>query len=126
MVQSPVLSKHRRPIQPADLFRMKRLSSPAVSPDGQWVACVVSRPDLDENRVRSAIHLVSGDGSELRPLTSGPSRDSSPVWDPEGRSLAFVSDRADGPNQLYVIPVDGGEARRVTDFPVAVTDPKWL
>src|SRR5207244_1225729 len=77
---------------------------------------------------RSAIWVAPLDGSgESRRFTFGEKRDGSPRWSPDGRWLAFVSNRGDekAQGQLYVIPAEGGEARRLTDLKESVGDVTW-
>jgi dipeptidyl aminopeptidase/acylaminoacyl peptidase len=117
----------RRPLTPEDLWAMDRVGDPALSPDGRWVVFPVTRYALDKNQGDSDLWLVPADGSAPpRRLTWNEGSDSSPAWSPDGRRIAFVSKRGDGPPQLYVLPVEGGEAEPVTKLPVAVQDPKWF
>jgi Tol biopolymer transport system component len=64
-------------------------------------------------------------GAPAKPFTSGTHRDSSPRWSPDGRYLAFLSTRAGDEPQLYLIAVDGGEARQLTRMPNDVSSPAW-
>jgi dipeptidyl aminopeptidase/acylaminoacyl peptidase len=111
---SPLLMAQaaKRPITFADLIHMHRVGDAKISPDGQWVAYVVSTPDLDANRSVSNIWAVRTSGGDSVQLTSG-GRDSSPAWSPDGKTLAFLSSR-DGNSQVYLLPMDGGEAREIT------------
>lgn len=89
-------------------------SDPVVSPDGDRVAFVVSRPDLEEDRYVSEIWLRDGAGA--RRFTTG-GNDASPRWSPDGTRLAFLR-KVEDRSQLAVIPTDGGEPRILTDFPL--------
>src|SRR5215475_1098799 len=109
-------------MRPEDVYALTGVGDPRLSPDGARVAYVVTRIDREANRYRSAIWLAPLDGSEQpRQLTSGERTDGSPRWSPDGRWLAFVSNRGDddeeakAPAQLYVLPSDGGEPRGLTD-----------
>ena len=106
-------------MRPEDVYALASVGDPRLSPDGRHVAYVVNRIDREANGYRAAIWVVPLDGSqEPRQLTSGERSDSSPRWSPDGRRLAFVSTR-DGEDEkahgeLYVLPVEGGEPRRLT------------
>ncbi len=82
-----------RPIVAEDLFRLFIVSDLQVSPDGQFLAYVVTRLDRDADDYRAAIWIVSLDGRTPRQLTSGTARDGSPRWSPDGHQIAFVSNR---------------------------------
>jgi len=111
---------------PADVYELAWAGDPRISPDGRTVAFTVSRVDREANDYRSAIYLAAADRSTPpRRLTSGEKRDGSPRWSPDGRELAFVSNRAGDSSQLYVLPLAGGEARRLTDLKESVREPAW-
>ncbi|KZS00918.1 Uncharacterized protein APZ42_002598, partial [Daphnia magna] len=59
-------------------------------------------------------------------LTSHSASDTHPIWSPDGRRIAFLSKRDQQHQQLYVMPVFGGEAKAITKLPVAVTAPHWF
>ena len=111
---------------PDDVFELAWVSDPRLSPDGVLVAYCVTTLDREQNRYRSTIFVVPADGSQPpRNLTSGESIDNQPRWSPDGHRLAFVSDRAGGPRQLYIVPAAGGEPLRLTDLPEDVRSPDW-
>lgn len=98
-----------------DVFALATVSDPQWSPDGKSIACVFSRPDLKANRERAAIWLVdSSGGAPSRQLTAGVFSDRMPRFSPDGRTLAFVSNRA-GSDRVWTMPVDGGEASPLLD-----------
>lgn len=108
-----------------DLFRLKRVSSPQISPDGKRVAYVVAEVSKDENRTNADLWLANADGSgEPRKLTSSPKHDRHPRWSPDGKWIAFESLR-DGAPQVYLLPVDGGEAKKLTAVSTGATQPVW-
>jgi dipeptidyl aminopeptidase/acylaminoacyl peptidase len=114
----------KRGLVPDDLWRLRAVSDPQVSPDGSRVAFVVATPDRATDKSAATIWVAPADGSSpARPFTSGP-EDSCPRWSPDGRWLAFVAERGHGP-QLYLAPLDGGEASALTEVPNGVSQPVW-
>src|SRR5262245_24921233 len=103
----------RRPITAEDLFRFRLVSDPQLAPDGERVAYVLTRADTEKNKYFSNLWLVDASGESERAFTQGDQSDHSPRWAPDGRSLAFVSDRGET-CQLWRIPADGGEATALT------------
>src|SRR5207249_12047841 len=78
-----------------DLYQFKFVSRPRISPDGQQVACVVTRVDERKQDYRSAIWVAPVDGGEARRFTAEAAHVGDPNWSPDGRWLAFVSGRED-------------------------------
>jgi tricorn protease len=78
-------------------------NNPALSPDGQWLA-------FDWN---GDIWLAPSGGGEAKQRTANPGRDTQPRFSPDGKEIAFVSDR-DGSGHIYTIPVEGGVPRQLT------------
>jgi dipeptidyl aminopeptidase/acylaminoacyl peptidase len=113
-----------RSLELEDLFRMKRVSDPQVSPDGKWIAYVVTVVNKAENSSNSDIWVVSPDGRNPRQLTRSPKHDRHPRWAPDGKRLAFESNRG-GSFQIYTISVDGGEATALTSISTEATQPLW-
>ena len=107
----------------SDLIRMHRVGEAQVSPDGKWVAYTVSTPDLDANRNASNIWIVPAGGGESLQLTQS-GHDSSPVWSPDGKTIAFLSSRS-GESQVYLLSMDGGEARPLTHLSTGADIVKW-
>lgn len=115
-------------MKPDDVYELVNAADPRISPDGSRVAYTVSGVDREANDYRSAIWVAPLDGSrEPVQFTSGEKRDAAPRWSPDGRWLAFTSNRGEekAPSALYVIPAEGGEARKLTDLKEAVEAPAW-
>jgi dipeptidyl aminopeptidase/acylaminoacyl peptidase len=113
----------KHPITFDDLIKMHRIGEPQVSPDGKWVAYTVSTPDIDANRGASNIWLVAtSGGAELQLTQSG--HDSSPVWSPDCRTLAFLSSRS-GESQVYLLAMEGGESHALTKLSTGADIVKW-
>ena len=106
-----------------DLLNLKRVGSPAVSPDGQSVAYTVRETNWEDNEYETEIWLGARN-REPRPITSGRKSSLQPSWSPDGKWLAFISDR-DGKRQIYRIAVDGGEAERLTNTEDGVNAFAW-
>jgi dipeptidyl aminopeptidase/acylaminoacyl peptidase len=124
---SAALAQERVPFSAERSWEIQRIGGPAVSPDGKTVVAPVTRYDLKENKGLTDLWLWSTDGKVERALTTNPASDSSPLFSPDGQSLAFVSQRnGDTAPQLYVMPLAGGEATRVTNVPTGVAQPMWF
>ena len=115
-----------RPMTPEDLWKVKRIGNPSASPDGKWCAVDVSTWDIEKDDFTAQVWLLSTDGKTQKQLTNTTSKNTGPRWSPDGKSIAFVSQRAgdDGP-QVYIISPDGGEARRLSNMPMAPSGIKW-
>ena len=120
-VNAQAPAKH--PLAFDDLIKLHRISSPEVSPDGKWVAYGVSTPDMEADRGVSNIWIVSTSGSDAIQLTQS-GKDSAPTWSPDGKTLAFLSGR-DGTSQVYVISMEGGEAKKLTTLSTGADLFKW-
>ena len=110
-----------RPFTIDDLVALPRVGAPAMSPDGALVAFTVGRATPAGARVLSTLYAVAvaGEGGAPRRLTARDERVSSPRFSPDGRRLAFVSDRSGAP-QAYVLELAGGEAVQATSLPAGV------
>lgn len=115
-----------RPITPEDLWKLRRVGQPSPLPGGEAAVVPVTAYDVAENRGRTRLHLVTAAG-ESRPLTRDDADSTAPAIDPAGRQLAFIRKSGDDdPGQLFVLRLDGGEAQRLTDFPLGAIAPRWL
>jgi dipeptidyl aminopeptidase/acylaminoacyl peptidase len=125
-------------IEPDDLFRLKLLQEARLAPDGKTLVYAVSHVEKDlesagkngkeeeiEDKEYVVLWLLSLETGESRQLTAGLACDSNPHWSPDGKQIAFLSTREEKP-QIYIIPVDGGEARALTSMKQGVGGgPVW-
>jgi dipeptidyl aminopeptidase/acylaminoacyl peptidase len=116
-----------------DLWRIERPAQPTLSPDGAQACVSVSSYDMQENKARSSLWILSSFGGAPRRLTAAGEKDAEPAWSPDGRWLAFVAKRTgtggrkdDEEPQLYLIAPDGGEARALTAMPTGVFGIRWF
>jgi len=114
-----------RPYTTADIHQLKAVSDPQLSPDGLWVAYVVTTTDIAENRRNADIWLVPAAGGEARRLTYHRGSDTAPRWSPDSSTLAFLSARYQGKPQVHLLPLAGGEAKRITEVHGGVGHPWW-
>ena len=117
-------ARTRTPVTPESLESLVMLGGPAISPDGNRIAFVHKKIGNKNNYVTN-IWMMNADRGEPFQFTAG-DRDGTPIWSPDGKSLAFIGGRQKGAPQVYVIPADGGEARAVTELPEgSVYQLKW-
>jgi dipeptidyl aminopeptidase/acylaminoacyl peptidase len=117
-----------RRIELNDIDRLVSLSNPQLSPDGKAVAVIVGRPNFDKNRTDTELVLVDVATGKHRVLTRDRRGVGQPRWSPAGDRLAFLASGGEGNakhHQVYVLPMNGGDALRVTDAPTGVQHYAW-
>jgi dipeptidyl aminopeptidase/acylaminoacyl peptidase len=122
---SAAVAADKRPIALEDMFKFKRVSDPQISPDGRHVIYVVTEVLFAENRTQSDLWLADTTGGNVRALTATPKNERHPRWSPDGKWIAFESNRAGADYQVFVLPIDGGEARQVTTLSTGASSPMW-
>jgi len=105
-------------------MEMESVGSPSISPDGQTILFTRQWVDKMEDRSQSNLWIVDVDGKRVRELTHGNWRDSSPVWSPDGKKIAFLSDR-DGTTQVHVMWLDTREVAQLTHLDNTPSDLRW-
>jgi len=111
---------------PSDsLWRWHFVGGVEISPDGTKVAYVDFNVAEDKDTYHSSIWIAELPSGKLRKMTAGDARDFSPRWSPDGTRLAFLSTRGGGAPQIYVLPMDGGEARPVTKLRTGAGNFEW-
>jgi dipeptidyl aminopeptidase/acylaminoacyl peptidase len=108
-----------------DLFRIKRVGDPQISSNGQTIAYTITSYDRETSKRSSQIWVTSLDGSQApRLIPDSSEKDSRPRWAPDGRTLAFVSNR-EGESQIWVVDASGGRARKLTTISTEAADLVW-
>src|SRR5437867_7741682 len=105
----------RHPFSVQDMVAMERLASPQPSPDGSRVVFTRRAYDAEANKNFTNLWIVPIEGGEPRRLTSARASDTAPRWSPDGRTIAFISDRG-GTSQVWAIDMAGGQARKLTEL----------
>src|SRR5262245_52998314 len=106
------------------LIELKRPGSVAMSPDGARIAFTVTETNWDDNAYETEVFIMDAGATEPVQLTRARKSSSSPAWSPDGRWLAFISDRSEK-RQIYVINPRGGEAAALTNVEEGVASFEW-
>jgi dipeptidyl aminopeptidase/acylaminoacyl peptidase len=126
----------KRFIAETDLLKFTWIADPQISPDGSTVAFVRVTVNEKENRYESSLYTVPTNGSESPRRLTASIRDTSPRWAPDGKRIAFnraaASQSSGGENvgktqppQIFVLSMDGGEARPLTELTAGAGAPVW-
>src|SRR5579863_10256537 len=118
----------KRPITETDLYAFQWIASPQISPDGSKIVYTLVKVTAKHDNYETALWIAPAAAGEPRQLTSGP-HDSSALWSPDGKTLAFLraaeKDGKPEPPQIYLLPMEGGEARQLTELPKGAGGPLW-
>ena len=104
--------------------KLVRLADPQLSPDGKFIAVVVSRANFEENRYDPQLVLVDVSTRAQRIVVRERRGLSQPRWSADGARVAFLG-TVDGKPQIFVMPADGGDPRQVTQSPTGVQQFAW-
>jgi dipeptidyl aminopeptidase/acylaminoacyl peptidase len=119
-------STTKRAISPSDVYRLQSISSLQVSPDGEWIAYVLSAPDSSKDKRNSDIWMISRDGKQSVQLTNSPDGESQSRFSPDGKYISFVAKRGeDKGSQIYLLDRRGGDAIKATDVKGGLGDYRW-
>lgn len=104
-----------------DMVNMERVGAPVLAPDASRVVYTVRTTNLDKNRGNTQLWMLDLRAAKPVPqrLTQSEASSTDPEWSPKGDAIYFLSSRS-GSQQVWRLPLTGGEAVRVTDFPVDV------
>jgi len=114
------------PLSFNDLMAVRRVGAPQLSPDGKWIAYDASNIDLPNNMRKSAIFLVPSNGGASRQITEGTKQDEGPAWSPDGKTIAYVSNRDGATKQIYLWDVGNGATRKISNLQGGAASLKWL
>lgn len=116
----------KRPLSPADIYRLPSIGDPQPSPDGKWIAYTLTTVDSIKDKRTSSIWVISADGSQDLRFTNSPEGESKPRWSPDGKYLSFLSSRQESKgSQVWLMDRRGGEGRRLTEIKGGVNDYTW-
>ncbi|MXZ33469.1 MAG: S9 family peptidase [Gammaproteobacteria bacterium] len=118
-------AQETRLLEPEDLFEIKAVGSPEISPDGAWVAYTVRTTSLEDDSSETRIWMASTADDTVLPMSGPGSSASSPQWSPDGRFLSFLASRNEGRTQVWALDRRGGEARQLTHVEQGVNDFAW-
>ncbi|MGG0644188.1 S9 family peptidase [Sporosarcina gallistercoris] len=114
----------KQTVQQEDLFKLKSVTNPVLSPDASEAVFIVTQIDKEENTYHAHLHHLDVNTGNSTQWTYGKERVSQPQWSPDGSRVAFLSTR-DDKNQLFVMHSTGGEARKLTDYQNGVSSYLW-
>ncbi|HNS97411.1 MAG TPA: S9 family peptidase [Polyangiaceae bacterium] len=113
-----IQAAEKKPFNVRDLVQLERASSPVLSPDGRSVVFVLRTTDMEANKGRTDLWMMSTDGKNMRRLTTHEANDWNPRW-MGPKTIGFLSTRS-GSSQIHALEIDGGEARQLTSLPIDI------
>jgi dipeptidyl aminopeptidase/acylaminoacyl peptidase len=122
---APDGKKPPRNLAVEDLFQIKRVQEPRLSPEGNWVAYTISAANLKDEKTETQVWMIPASGGEAIPMTAKGSSSSSPRFSPDGKYLAFLSARNEAKTQVWVLNRQGGEAQQLTEVKQGVRSFEW-
>jgi dipeptidyl aminopeptidase/acylaminoacyl peptidase len=116
----------KRPISPADVYRLQSIGGLQVSPDGEWIAYILTSTDSTKDKRNSDIWMISRDGKQTVQLTNSPDPEGQPRFSPDGKYISFVAKRGeDKVSQVYLLDRRGGDAIKATDIKGGLGEYRW-
>ncbi len=120
----PLFAFSQNLMTPELLWSLKRLGSATLSPNGNLIAYTVSQPNLEDNKTTAHIYLLNLKEGTSRQITYEGSHNYNPVWSPDSKTIAFISDRNDMP-QVYFLELSGGDPKQITNLENGVSNLAW-
>lgn len=118
-------SQSPRSLTVDDLFEIRRVGDPQISPDGEWVAYTVRTTSLEDESSETRIWMISTGGGDPIPMTAKGYSASTPRWSPDGQYLSFTASKEGTSNQVWTLNRLGGEAQQLTDVKQGVGSYSW-
>src|SRR5579863_6765133 len=118
-------SPNPRPITIDDYFQIQTVHDPQLSPDAQWVAYSVDKSSLKTDKTETRVWMIPATGGDALPMTADGISSEHPRWSPDGKLLAFLSERNEGKKQIWFLNRQGGEAQQLTETVQDVEDFAW-
>lgn len=121
--------KGPQPLQPSGIFKLTSILDCKVSPEGEWIAYVVSKVDSIKDKSISHIWMCDWKGKANLQMTNGEEGDEAPDWSPDGKYLSFISSRnvddKDDKSTLWVLDRRGGEGQKLLEVKGSLLDYAW-
>ena len=124
IVASPPAAAQSKVLDKETFFQMESISNPVIAPDGSQIVFTRGFVDTKKDQNASSLWIVDGRGERLRQLTEGTYRDSSAAFSPDGKRIAFLSNRS-GSTQIHVMWLDTREMAQLTRLDSEPSAPLW-
>ncbi|MCC7052249.1 MAG: S9 family peptidase [Gemmatimonadaceae bacterium] len=127
LLLAPALdAQARRPLRADDMYRLRDVGDPRVSPDGGWIAYTLSTIDSLKDTRDTDVWMVNWAGTRHIQLTRSAEDETDPRWSPDNRFLSFLAGRDSAPaSQVWLLDRTGGEPQQLTDFRGGVSEQAW-
>ncbi|WP_276389220.1 S9 family peptidase [Eudoraea chungangensis] len=107
-----------------DVFALKYVSDPQISPNGSWVVYRNMGFDVMRDKAKGNLWLISSDGKTHQKLTQGEANELSPSWSPSGDRIAYIRATEEG-SEIYVYWFDTGRTARISQLPFTPSSLSW-
>src|SRR6266404_225046 len=108
-----------------DLLTIKSVGGTQISPEGKWVAYTVGYGDFKQDAFITQVWLADSSTGKTFQLTRGDKSSTNPRWSPDGKWMAFLSNRIEDKNQIFLIDPSGGEAQQLSKSETAINSFAW-